>query len=970
MIKRMFRLFLIVLFIVIATDSSGLLSVRSVFAQRGACPGAPALRLQVGGKGRLTVSQGEKPLPLRVRDVPGTAAKVAGQLLRGIEFKIISGPECKDGYAWWQIVGQGVVGWIAEGDDSGYFVEPVEGAPISQDQLTPVDIPTPTPVNIMIQTGSTSNFATFNIGEVDTTGTLAPYQVSPDLSNVIYADALTPTQMNYLNRNAFVISAGNAPEFYTVYNRAYELNQSQFITVDSLLHSYHLAFDKILRSTETQFFSPLLISLNRALLPQVDALYQQVKGSDWEDAARRTVAFVATDLQLMASSAAVPDYAADLVNSELANINNAGGIGASAIFPELDFGEDWSQYIARGHYSSTETLSAYFRAMMYYGRMSFRLSKTEETKSALLLMAALHKTDVSGRSGEEVWNALYEPTSFFAGSADSLTVTQYREIMNALYGTDADIVTIATKGIPAFVSAAQSLPAPKVLSMMASSSSDESETRGLRFMGQRFAWDAYAFSQLIYDRVGSQKRPRGLPSALDLFAAFGSDRALQLLDKDGATGFDNYSAQMQKLRQEAAGIDETLWTSSLSGAWLSTLNTMAQPVPVGYPAFMVNVPYQDRLLYAALGSYTELKHDTVLYAEQANSAVGAGAPPQKGPPPQAVRPPSYVEPVPLVWARLAALAELTESGLSSRRLISTNDSGLLKAIADLARVLQKLSVKELHGEALTDDEQAYLSRYGSALEGIVLASADVVDPRVQSTLPADLNAAVATDITTDPARGRVLQIATGQVFDMLAVVPINGKLYLAHGGTFSFYEFTQPLANRLTDEGWLVLLSSKDAPTLPDWSQSFVSPDSADSSFIAAIRQLQENIVDSLWTNPTYRYGQLRESTNKVDRFIVSQIEPLAKARQYERRTLLEFSFRGMKADKDGKTMQVTTRETWQGELHNSGGEPDSDGPKIGERGPYTVEMIYTFTKDQDSGVWTLAEVTVKNAAPRWKNVS
>jgi hypothetical protein len=53
-------------------------------------------------------------------------------------------------------------------------------------------------------------------------------------------------------------------------------------------------------------------------------------------------------------------------------------------------------------------------------------------------------------------------------------------------------------------------------------------TQGFRMMGQRFTLDEYVFGQMIWRNVGTITNPRGLPKALDFFAALGSKPAYQI----------------------------------------------------------------------------------------------------------------------------------------------------------------------------------------------------------------------------------------------------------------------------------------------------------------------------------------------------------------------------------------------------------------------------------------------------------
>ena len=62
-----------------------------------------------------------------------------------------------------------------------------------------------------------------------------------------------------------------------------------------------------------------------------------------------------------------------------------------------EYKEDYGQYKPRGHYTRSEDLQRYFQAMMWYGRITFRLRNADETRSALLLTQALQTA--KGNSG-------------------------------------------------------------------------------------------------------------------------------------------------------------------------------------------------------------------------------------------------------------------------------------------------------------------------------------------------------------------------------------------------------------------------------------------------------------------------------------------------------------------------------------------------------------------------------------------
>jgi len=84
------------------------------------CSTAPTPRLLAGRLGRVTPG-----LPNNIRSLPTTGSPLLGQIPTNGVFVVLSGPQCADGYYWWQINYNGLVGWTPEGANGQYFVEPI-----------------------------------------------------------------------------------------------------------------------------------------------------------------------------------------------------------------------------------------------------------------------------------------------------------------------------------------------------------------------------------------------------------------------------------------------------------------------------------------------------------------------------------------------------------------------------------------------------------------------------------------------------------------------------------------------------------------------------------------------------------------------------------------------------------------------------------------------------------------------------
>ncbi|MFY9370922.1 MAG: DUF3160 domain-containing protein [bacterium] len=671
-----------------------------------------------------------------------------------------------------------------------------------------------------------AEFASYREVPVDFTPAVEPYQVEEGLANVTNREMfyLSPEAEKLLVENGFVVVPDTEREFFMLY----EMNRYEpvpsFITTDSLLHNYHLFFSHLLRVVEKEELAPTLKELTQDMLSEAEKQYEALKGTEWENAAARNMAFFAVGGRLLDPAFPVPEPVQEIVEDELRLIEAQAGIQASPLMnmgqdleaPEL-LQEDYSQYQPRGHYNSSELLQSYFKAMMWYGRLTFRVKSEDETRSALLMTLALNQGDNARK-----WDAIYQPTTFFVGKSDDLSYLEYRELLAEIYGQGAGLEEIVAdqEKWETFKAKAAGLRPPVVNSIPLFEEDIQpdrtGDTMGFRFMGQRFTLDAAIFQRLVYREVGENSRGerRMLPRALDIPAALGSEEAYSILAEEGETDYRGYRENMGKIREFIAGLGQDTWTQNLYWSWLYTLNPLLTEKGEGYPSFMTNRAWTRKELNTYLGSWTELKHDTILYAKQVYAEMGGGA--------EDVDDRGYVEPNPHLYARLAALVAMTRDGLAARGLLADRDRESLDRLEELALALKTISEKELSNVPLTDEEYDLIRSYGGQLEHFWLEAMrdEGIDHR---SAIYENPAALVADVATDP-NGRVLQEATGHIFSIYAVVPVEGSLRIARGGVYSHYEFTWPLEQRLTDQEWQEILDSGQAPPLAPWTQDFIVP--------------------------------------------------------------------------------------------------------------------------------------------------
>jgi hypothetical protein len=817
------------------------------------------------------------------------------------------------------------------------------------------------------------------------------------MGNVLVPLALSAEQLERLAEAGVVASPVDYPEFHVLYKETAQSNLPVFVTSDALLHAYHLTFDQLLSSLEEEVFLPKLRELNQALLAQTQEEYEQLKGTTWEDPAWRAYAYLAVGSKLADTDIQLPEGVNELAQAELDLIKAASGPAPSPIFPHLKYGEDYAQYVPRGHYTKSEALKAYFKAMMWYGRMTFRLNDPEdtaagpdETRMALLIALAVR----DGKSGSypalDLWRILYDPTAFLVGRSDDLTIEDYLKVMDEVYAPQAELNDIADDNrLPAFIAATDKLPAPRILGLLSDDYKPLEAVKGLRLMGQRFVTDAYIFQELIHPKVPR----RFLPSGLDVMAVMGSERAVTWLGQDPTTQNTNYANQFDQLTGWIGGLSQDDWIETSYNAWLYTLRPLLEPPGEGYPLFMQSTAWQDKQLNTALSSWAELKHDTLLYAKQAYSGFGGCGWPS---PPAPVVAQSYVEPVPEAFARIAALAEMTRQGLEERgliQLIPMDDEyaptlgDRLDSIASKALEFKAMAESELQGQPLTEDDENTLRSFGDYLEEIVIwanGEKPELDP-----------AAIIADVATDPNTREVLEVGIGNVHEIYAVAPIpqaDGSLALtvARGGIFSYYEF--PSRERLTDEAWREKVKDGETPDQPAFIGGFSVRQPASPDIQAAIYRFQRDWVNWLYYTVGY-YGEegcpvSPEFRVPVHEDVLGQAEAAIAAlqakNQYEGRQWVKSDYLSVEpAANSPRNVIVTVRETWSDYLVTyPGSDPFAwygvdPEPVTAHRGPYTMDVSYELeplagacTPDPygtDCYVWRIVRFEELTERPGWE---
>lgn len=655
------------------------------------------------------------------------------------------------------------------------------------------------------------------------------YEIADDLSNVVNISqfsGFTEEQTRMLTENGFVVLPSRDTRMFYIYDSNEYTGVPNFITSDTVLHLYHQFYDKSLIQVESGYLYDDLELMTKQMLDKSIYLLQKLEDEELKKLQEKNVIYFLVARMLMLQTSAVSaDVDADLLATAMQEyelIEKAEGIQKS---PLLGYDLDYSQFTVRGHYTRTKELGKFFRTMMWFGSVPYSFFNDQKEYQYDQVLQSLLITFTTFAESEttcdaELWSNIYLPTAQYVGLSDDIDVFTMNSLRKSVFGDTEDPNSFNDEEYyDKLLQAVIKLPEPQIQGKTVTSSI--ATNKQFRFMGQRYVLD----SDILQTLIDPYLRP--IPTSLDVMGVLGSSQAEELLFNvyKPQDSWPEYTQNYSDLKQEVSEYTPEVWGTNLYSGWLWSLKESLTEYgkDSGMPFFMTTAAWKNKTLNTALGSYTELKHDTVLYGKQA-MAEGGGA--------VEYADQHYVEPDIELYNRLLYLTDYTVSVLKKRGMLNESLQNGADKYKELLNLLIDCSAKELNNKPLTEEENKKLLLYGSTMENISNAFLGGIVDTDYPTI--ELSDMLVTDISS--YNGTYLSLGTGYFDNIYVIVPVDGKLYLSRGSVYSFYEFDSD--TRLTDEAWWELQGitvtheeyadyvemeepSKQLPKQPFWTDSF-----------------------------------------------------------------------------------------------------------------------------------------------------
>jgi hypothetical protein len=290
------------------------------------------------------------------------------------------------------------------------------------------------------------------------------------------------------------------------------------------------------------------------------------------------------------------------------------------------------------------------------------------------------------------------------------------------------------------------------------------------------------------------------------------------------TQYANYDNAYTLLSRKFSAWTSADWNKSLYRETLYALQplliTQAESDAKISDSFSNTTAWPDKDLNAALGAWAELKHDTMPKQPVAVEEGGEGGISETIIDEQPV---GYVESAPEVYKRLLCLVNAERAFLTSRGYLTTDISRRLNTYGALLSEIIDIEKKQRLNLPLTSHDIEFLRFYGGYQEHLALVTSEGGEQGSTEGTDMAIIADVASARVSRLNKTFALEEGVGGALPIYVAVPFKGRRQIARGAIFTYYEFTQPAEDRLSDEKWRALLDSPAAPPLPFWTKSFVS---------------------------------------------------------------------------------------------------------------------------------------------------
>lgn len=470
----------------------------------------------------------------------------------------------------------------------------------------------------------------------------------------------------------------------------------------------------------------------------------------------------------------------DVVSAEVAQVQAHAGPAKSPLLGRL---LDYGAFDTQAGLAFGDARIAQFRAVTWLARAALALSAEVPSVDIARARTQTRAAMLLSRATNDAWGRIADTFAFAAGVGDDPGA---RELLAKTSALGLDLRDEATIGNVVRVNHLRSALTRDAVATV-------EDTNGVkptfRLLSPSAPADAHALLDLFHG---------DLPTALAVGVALGSGEARTLLDAE---------IHDERALDEAAHtlpIDRLARHASLHASGLDALAVYLGPSSLDAQRSWRETPvYRRRKLEVALSAWATLRHAAIPFAHGTARAV------LDEPPTAFEDVPAAIEPHPEALACLIALVRQTRHGLAAHAAMREGGAA--------AQLLERVEAM------LADALHIVLAQAVAPLDAPLAHALGAMPSRIASIERSMGSSAAPLVVVTaaNPAKGRVLEDATGYASDVWLAIDVAGAASLFVGARIPFYEVAATL--RETDASWSKRLVESPPPS-PTWVEPFSQP--------------------------------------------------------------------------------------------------------------------------------------------------
>lgn len=621
---------------------------------------------------------------------------------------------------------------------------------------------------------------------------------------------LSDENFKKLIENKFVLDVDDInkyKEYFEIYKKNKNDKFPNFITVDSLLHTYNVYLWNLKTKIETKKLYALFTNFSENILKTVNDYYDRLKDTEMEKDIKAIKVYFTVPLKIANKEYKVDNDIAYMVEEEIYAIDNyrderiirpifnefaseynenvdtqdkykSSKLRYEKIKPYYD---NYKIYKVANDCGEETNLREYYKILLWYRQIEFILEDEHLTKMALLMSYALKDSGLI-----EEYNRIDYVINYFLSSSH-FGPNEYINAISEIYGSNVlDVNQILDKSnFDRFVNRSKEMLIEYENNIQKISEKTKYNVN-FRFIGIPHTYDEEIFDYMWH---GDLEDNFNFVDVKDIAAIFGSEVISDEMIEEYKY-WSEFKTRLKALERIVPTFVDNYKNETIFSKYMKVLKILVDDEAKDYSTDLIknSVEWTKKQLDAFCGSYTELKHDINVLLRQKIVTQSKKEILKSANDEQASKFDSkgYVDPEVAVYNELYNFINDVISNLDGVDMLDDNDKYKFNIFSNLLSQLIVISNKELNKEELSEAEYDLITNYGDTIEELIVDEDDYFYDAYGGSkygTAMSVNIISGKDLNMEEKK---IKATIGDPVELYVLVDVASEYKICRGAAYSF----------------------------------------------------------------------------------------------------------------------------------------------------------------------------------------